>query len=249
MSVLEPTSASTSLPVAPVRPVRLTGRAGSLREPLRSPVSGAECVYWRLRIVEELEPMLRLVHEVASSEPFEMLEVADARGPLRLAGMGEGEDAGRSSGALRIRIVPSSSEIRAPAALHRPGSPGAQAAARHFELEGALCVEEILVRPGEELVADGSLENRAGGAAPFRTTADGHELLGALVRLPGRSALGPVLLPWALGTAAALLGGVGAIGWAAAHAELFPRWRHAVAQPVRSVIRPVRFERRHFSVP
>lgn len=238
----------TSLPVAATRPVRLTGRAASLREPLRSPASGAECVYWRLRIVEELEPMLRLVHEIASSEPFEMIEVADARGPLRLGGMGAGGDAA-PSGAPRVRIVPSSSDIRGSAALYRPGSPGAQAAARHFDLEGALCVEEILVRPGEEMVADGILENSEGGAAPFRSTADGHELLGALVRLPGRSALGPVLLPWALGTAAALLGGVSAVGWAAAHAELFPRWRHAVAQPVRSVIRPARFERRHFSVP
>jgi hypothetical protein len=248
MSVPVPTSASTSLSVAATKPVRLTGRAASLREPQRSPISGAECVYWRLRIVEELEPMLRLVHEIASSEPFEMIEVvADGRGPLRLAEAGAAEAS--RSGTPRVRIVPSASEIRAPAALHRPGSTGAQAAARHFDLEGALCVEEILVRPGEEMVADGVLENSEGGAAPFRATADGYELLGALVRLPGRSALGPVLLPWALGTAAALLGGVGAVGWAAAHADLFPRWRHAAAQPVPSVIRPVRFERRHFSVP
>jgi len=216
------------------RPVRLTGRAAAVRDPLRSPVSGAECIYWRLRIVEELEPTLRLVHEVASSEPFELLE-AD-------------EDPGQASTA-RVRIAPAASDIRAPAVLHRPGSPGAVAAGRHFELLGALMVEEILVRPGELLVADGVLEDRDAGAAPFRATADERELLGALVRLPGRNALGPVLLPWALGTAAALLGGMGAATWAATHFDLFPRLRQATTQPLRAAIRPVRFERRHFSQP
>ena len=216
------------------RPVRLTGRAAPVRDPLRSPVSGAECIYWRLRIVEELEPTLRLVHEVASSEPFELIEADEHPG---------------QAGTARVRIAPAASDIRAPAVLHRPGSPGAVAAGRHFELLGTLMVEEILVRPGELLVADGVLEDRDAGAAPFRATADERELLGALVRLPGRNALGPVLLPWALGTAAALLGGMGAATWAATHFDLFPRLRQATTQPFRAAIRPVRFERRHFSQP
>ena len=241
MSVLVPVSAaSSSRALAAARPLRLSGRATALREPLRSPVSGVECVYWRLRIVEELEPTLRLVHEVASTDVFELVTAAENQGTA---------DAGpRPSGPGRVRIAPTSADIQATAVLHRPGSPGALAAGRHFELAGALLVDEVLVRPGELLVAEGLLEHEDTGAAPFRGTEEGPELLGALVRSPGRNALGPVLLPWALGTAAALLGGMGAATWAATHFDLFPRWRHAASQPT-SVLRPVRFERRHFSQP
>lgn len=222
----------TSALVQNVRTVRLAGRTCTPREPLRSPVSGTPCVYWRLRIVEELNPALRLVHEIASEEPFEI----------------EDNRPGDAGGTGRVRILPGAADIRGTAVLHRPGSPGARAAGRHFELSGALGVEEIILRPGDEIVAEGLLEGFDGDAGPFRAPAREHELLGALVRLPSRSALAPVLLPWALGTAAAVLGGMGVTAWAAAHFDLFPHLRHSVAAPVPEM-GPLRPLRRHFSQP
>ncbi|HEY4187289.1 MAG TPA: hypothetical protein VGP07_19590 [Polyangia bacterium] len=215
-----------------VRNVRLAGRAAPLREPLRSPVSGVSCVYWRLRIVEELDPSLRLVHEIASEEPFEIVD----------------ERADEAGGPGRVRVLPGSADIQGTASLHRPGSPGSRAAGRHFELSGALGVEEIILRPGDEIVAEGMLEGFEGERSPFRAPAREHELLGALVRLPTRHALGPVLLPWALGTAAAVLGGVGVATWAATHFDLLPHLRHAVAAPVPEM-GPLHTLRRHFSQP
>jgi hypothetical protein len=215
-----------------VRNVRMVGRAFSPREPLRSPISGAPCVYWRLRIVEELDPALRLVHEIASEEPFEI----------------EDDRPGDAGGSGRVRILPGGADIRGTAVFHRPGSPGSLAAGRHFELSGALGVEEILLRAGDEIVAEGLLEGQVGDAGPFRAPAHEHELLGALVRLPSRSALAPVLLPWALGTAAAVLGGIGVAAWAAAHFDLFPHLRHSVAAPTPEM-GPLHPVRRHFSQP
>jgi len=223
---------STAL-VQKLRNVRLSGRASCPREPLRSPVSGTECVYWRLRIVEELDPSLRLVHEIASEEPF---EIVDEQGDTA-----EGR-------ARHVRVMPSSAEIRGLTVLHRPGSPGSRAAARYFELSGSLGVEEILLRPGDEIVAEGLLEGFDGEAGPFRAPAREHELLGALVRLPARNALGPVLLPWALGTAAAVMGGVGVAAWAAARLNLLPHLRHTIAAPVPEV-GPLHTFRKHFSLP
>src|SRR5215203_2548504 len=77
--------------------VRLAGHVACPGEPLRSPVSGALCAYWRLRIVEELEPTLRLAHEMASSEPFEVVE-----------------SGGRSDDAVspRFRILPGAAEVQ-----------------------------------------------------------------------------------------------------------------------------------------
>jgi hypothetical protein len=214
-----------------LRNVRLAGRASCPREPLHSPVSGTPCVYWRLRIVEELDPTLRLVHEIASEEPF---EIVDEQG-------GEG-------GGAHIRVLPGSAEIRGSAVLHRPGSPGSRAAGRHFELSGSLGVEEIILRPGDEIVAEGLLEGFDGEAGPFRAPAREHELMGALIRLPTRNALGPVLLPWALGTAAAVMGGVGVAAWAAARFNLFPHLRHTIAAPAPE-LGPLHTFRKHFSQP
>jgi hypothetical protein len=90
----------------------------------------------------------------------------------------------------------------------------------------------------------------ASAPGPFRGVAHEMELLGATVRVPARAVLAPVLLPWALGTAAALLGGVGAATWAAYRFDLVPRFHGATrgsAPP--SEIGPRRFQRRHFSLP
>src|SRR5207253_4777272 len=94
------------------------------------------------------------------------------------------------------------------------------AAARHFALAGPITVEEVIVRYGEEVVAEGILDDPDAAGGPFRGTGRGLELLDATVRLPSRS-LGPALLPWALGTAAALLGTTAAATCAA--------WRYHVA--------------------
>lgn len=167
---------------------------------LRSPVSGQPCVHWRLRIVEHLTPRTQLVHEVASSEPFE------------LTWAGSGED-GRPS--VKVRLDPETARIQATPVLHREGTPGARAAARHFGLAGAVSVEEVVIHQGEDLSAEGILEDAAAcGEGPFRATARGLELLDATVRTSSRS-LAPVLLPWALGTAAALLSGMGLASYAA----------------------------------
>lgn len=224
---------STTSLVPNVRNVRLAGRASCPREPLRSPVSGTPCVYWRLHITEELDPSLRLVHEIASEEPFEIVEGVDDRA---------------GAAAPRIRVLPGSADIRGTAVLHRPGSPGSRAAGQHFELTGALGVEEIILRPGDPIVAEGMLEGFDGEAGPFRAPDRAHELLGALVRLPTRNALAPVLLPWALGTAAAVMGGVGVAAWAAARFNLLPHLRHTIAAPAPE-LGPFHTFRKHFSQP
>ncbi|HXI60047.1 MAG TPA: hypothetical protein VNO55_28465 [Polyangia bacterium] len=178
-----------------------TARGGA--ETLRSPVSGLPCVHWRLRIVENMTPSLQLVHELASPELF---EVAWAR-----AG-----DADSGRPALRVRVDPRASRIEATPVLHRPGTPGALAAARHLGLPGPVSVEEVLIREGESLEAEGFLENPGAEMGPFRAVAGEPELMDAIVRLETRS-LGPTLLPWALGTAAALLGVMGGATYAAWH--------------------------------
>ena len=182
---------------------------------LRSPVSGLPCVYWRLRIVENMTPSLQLVHELASSEPF---EVAWARAA--------GADPARPP--LRVRVDPLASRIQAAPVLHRPGTPGALAAARHLGLVGQVSVEEVLIRDGEGLEAEGFLETPSADQGPFRAVAGEPELMDAIVRLETRS-LGPALLPWALGTAAALLGVMGGATYAAWHYHVLhlpPRSHH-----------------------
>jgi hypothetical protein len=189
--------------------VSLEARAEGGLELLRAPASGQACVHWRLRVVEHLTGRTELVHELASPEPFDLVWAARAHVHV---------DDRRP--AVRIRIDPGTAHIEATPTLFRAGTPGALAVARTFGFRGALSVEEVVIRPGELLSADGVLQDLSFGAGPFRSAAQGLELLDAKVRLPSRS-LGPVLLPWALGTAAALLGGMGLATWAA--------WRYHLA--------------------
>jgi hypothetical protein len=217
--------------------VAFAGTTSSRGELLRSPVSGTPCVHWRLRIAEQVNASLRLVHEIASTEDFD------------LVWSGTGGSSAPNAGKVRIRVAGQSARIQATPVLHRPGSPGAIVTGRQFGFSGQLSVEEVALRDGEEVSAEGIIEELAGSASgPFRGVERDIELLGATVSLPTRTALGPVLLPWALGTAAALLGGVGVATWAAWHFDLVPRFRDAkVAHP--DEIGPYRHLRRHFSRP
>jgi hypothetical protein len=184
--------------------VTFDGVTCASREPLRSPVSGQPCVYWRLRVVEHIPSRLQLVHEVASPEPFELE-------------WGKSEP-GRPP--VRVRLDPESARIQAAPVLHREGTPGAVAAARYLGLDGPVYVEEVIIRLGESVSAEGVLEDPGAGRALFRAADRGPELLDATISLETRS-LGPALLPWALGTAAALLSGMGVATYAA--------WRYHLA--------------------
>lgn len=183
--------------------VSFEGEARAGASLLRSPASGQVCVYWRVRIAQRLTDRSQLVHEIASEEDFE------------LGWRGTGESAW-SGPEVRVRVTPDAANIQAPPILHREGTPGAEAAARAFGLAGPLTVEEVLIRPGESLTAAGVLSDvdSAVGAGPFRGTTRGPELLEATVTIESKS-LGPVLLPWALGTAAALMGALGVATYAA----------------------------------
>jgi len=185
--------------------VSFEARAEAGFEQLRAPASGQPCVHWRLRVVEHLTARTELVHEIASPESFDLVWGGDST-PRRVP--------------VRIRIDPGMARIEATPSLHRAGTPGALAVAQAFGFRGALSVEEMVIRAGDVLSADGVLQDPTFGAGPFRSAAQGLELFEATVRLPSRS-LGPALLPWALGTAAALLGGMGLATWAA--------WRYHLA--------------------
>jgi hypothetical protein len=199
-------------------PVSFEGLACAGATVLRSPVSGQPCVYWRVRIAQRLTARTQLVHEIASEEPFELAwqhAGADTSGPP----------------ALRVRLDPTAARIEASPVLHREGTPGAEAAAQYFGLAGAVSVEETLIRLHETLTADGILSDldAAVGAGPTRGTSRGPELVDALVTVESKS-LGPVLLPWALSTAAALMGGMGLATYAA--------WRaHLIQMPPANTIR------------
>jgi hypothetical protein len=217
--------------------VAFAGITCSRGELLRSPVSNTPCVHWRLRIAEQVNGSLRLVHEIASTEDFDLVW--------------SGTESASASAAsqVRIRVAAQTASIQATPVLHRPGSPGAILTGRQFGFSGQLSVEEVALRVGEEVTAEGIIETPDGGwSAPFRGVEREIELLAATICLPTRAALGPVLLPWALGTAAALLGGVGAATWAAWHFDLVPRFREAgTAHP--DEVGPYRPVRRHFSIP
>ncbi|MDB4983522.1 MAG: hypothetical protein JWM82_4274 [Myxococcales bacterium] len=199
-------------------PVTFEGLACAGATVLRSPVSGQPCVYWRVRIAQRLTARTQLVHEMESEEPFEVTwqrPEASVGGPP----------------ALRLRLDPTVSRIEAPPVLHREGTPGAEAAAQYFGLAGAVSVEETLIRLRESLTADGIIRDldAAVGAGPTRGTSRGPELVDALVTVESKS-LGPVLLPWALSTAAALMGGMGLATYAA--------WRgHLIQMPPTSSLR------------
>lgn len=172
----------------------LRGTATTPGGPLQAPASGSACVHWRLRIVQRMEPGLELVHEFTAPEPFELAYAADA------------------TGAARRARIPVEARLEVPPVLHRPGSPGAAHVATLFGLQGDLRVEEIAVRADEVLEIDGVLVSQPGALdGPFRSVEVPAEIAEAVVRVPARSSR-PNLLPWALGTAAALVGSLGVAG-------------------------------------
>jgi hypothetical protein len=175
---------------------------------LRSPVSGQACVYWRVRVTQRLTDRSQLVHEIESEESFE----------LRWARPGSDTRPGED---LRLRVLPAAARIQAPPVLHREGTPGAEAAAKAFGLAGPLIVEEVLVHADEALSAEGIVSDldAAVGAGPFRGTTRGPELVDAIITVESKS-LAPVLLPWALGTAAVLMSGMGLATYAAWRAHV-----------------------------
>ncbi len=170
------------------------GTAAALGEPLLSPASRTPCVHWRLRIVETVAPGLDLVHDVVSPEPVDIICRPDA-----------------TKGEVRVRVAAESASLQAVPALFRQGTPGATAVARQFGLRGTVRVEEVVLRDGEALEAEGVLTDPGAALSrgPFRTIDAPLELLQATLRLVSGPILRPVLLPWALGTAAAVLGTVG----------------------------------------
>jgi len=196
---------------------------------VRSPVTDQPCVYWRLRIVERLTVGSELVHEMASSQSFRLLWGA--------------RDGGTAP--VRILIEPDSARIEATPTLHRHGSPGALAVARAFGFPGALSVEETTILPGDELAAAGTLFDPQVDAGPFRTALREPELVDATLTLASTT-LGEVLLPWAVGTAAAVLGGIGLATWAVWH---YHALHEAAAHPARVGHGPTYLERPQFPHP
>ncbi|HEX3905219.1 MAG TPA: hypothetical protein VH853_20490 [Polyangia bacterium] len=218
-------------------PVSLEALAETGGDLLRAPASGHPCVHWRLRVVEHLTARTELVHDLASPEPFELA-------------WGGAAEAGRPP--ARIRLDPETARIEATPILHRAGTPGAVAVARAFGFRGAVTVEEVIIRAGETVTADGLLQDLSFGAGPFRAPAQALELFEATVRLPSRSLAPAVLIPWAFGTAAALLGGMGLGTWAAwrYHLAHLPQgtsaWHVGALPPSPAQMSPAEFPRRRF---
>jgi hypothetical protein len=228
-------------------------------ELLSAPASGAPCVHWRLKIIEPIATRMQFVHEISSPDAFDLAwtlpQVADTRASvhdarqLRLLAA-EAPD----SSVVRVRVMAESVRLTATPVLHRPGSPGALRVAQQLGLSSAIAVEEIVLAEGERVSAEGFLEGGALGRlrGPFRDVAGEVELHDADLMLPPRRELGPALLPWALGTAAAIFAGMGAVTWAAWH---FGHRAHArtgapPAQLLRATeIGPARYGRVHFSRP
>ncbi len=170
----------------------LEGTAAPATALLQSPASNTPCVHWRLRITEALSSNV-LVHDVAADEAFELQWLTDPALPPQ-----------------RVRIDGRRACIDALAIVHGPGSAGAHAVAQSFGLEGTVSVEEIVIRPGTRLEVQGVRVAPEPGS-PFRSAQPEFPLEQVSVRVPGplrRTAL----LPWALGTGAALAGILGAAG-------------------------------------
>ena len=208
--------------------VKFSGQVEPGADLVRSPVTEQPCVYWRLRIVERLTVGSDLVHEMASSQAFRLLW--GARDGL--------------TAPVRVLVEPDGAHIEAAPTLHRHGSPGALAVARAFGFPGALSVEETTILPGDELVAVGTLFDPQVDAGPFRTAVREPELVEATLTLATVS-LSEALLPWAVGTAAAVLGGIGLATWAAWHYHGL----HEAAQPTCAGHGPTYLERPQFPHP
>jgi hypothetical protein len=180
-----------ALALQPLPATRLQGTVGTVGEPLRAPASGVPCVHWRLRIFEHVAPGMEFVHEVISPEPLEIAYRDDPAQPLS-----------------RVRLAPDHARIQALPTLFRVGTPGALAVAQQFGLRGAVRVEEVIIRPGEQVEAEGVLSDPAAAlsAGPFRTVDVPVELMDATVRMETSLSLRPVLLPWALSMAAMVVG-------------------------------------------
>jgi hypothetical protein len=185
----------------------LQGNVEPLGEPLRAPASGVPCVHWRLRIFEHVARGMEFVHEVVSPDPVELTWRPEPELPM-----------------VRVRLAPDSARLQAQPVLFRPGTPGALAVAQQFGLRGEVRVEEVIIRPGEAVEASGVLADPAAALSrgPFRTIDAPLELLHPTLRLETGISLRPVLLPWALGAAAALLGTMGTatlLHWWESHAR------------------------------
>src|SRR5207248_1339465 len=72
---------------------------------------------------------------------------------------------------VRVRLAPDHARIQAMPSLFRVGTPGALAVAQQFGMRGAVRVEEVVIRPGEAVEAEGVLSDPAVAlsSGPFRT--------------------------------------------------------------------------------
>jgi hypothetical protein len=193
----------TELALQPPPSTRLSGTVGPVGEALRAPASGVPCAHWRLRIFEHVAPGLEFVHEVTSPEPMEIAYQPNPAEPP-----------------VHVRLAPEHARIQAMPSLFRVGTPGALAVAQQFGLRGQVRVEEVVIRPGELVEAEGVLSDPATAlsSGPFRTIDAPMELLQATVRLETSLSLRPVILPFALTMAAAM------VGTAAATAAVMHWW-------------------------
>ena len=247
--------------------VTFDGTALRRSELLSAPASGSPCVHWRLKIIEPIAARLQFVHEIASPDTFDLAwalpdmpsarpSASDDRQLRLLAAEASARSDAPSSAqsVVRVRVMAESLRLAATPVLHRPGSPGALRVAQQFGLSNTIAVEEIALGEGERVSAEGILEGGALGRlrGPFRDVAGEVELHDGALTLPPRREIGPALLPWALGTAAAIFAGMGAVTWAAWHfGHRGPaRTGAPPAQLLRATeIGPARYGRMHFSRP
>ena len=96
---------------------------------------------------------------------------------------------------IRIQVDPEATRIEATPTLHREGTPGALAVAPAFGFAGALAVEEVLIRPGEDVERRGDPGGRRprGRPVPQRVPARAlrcHGAAGVAEPRPGAAAVG-----------------------------------------------------------